>query len=125
MISLNKFLCFLGLAFVMSISADSVVVDAAASALAVTTQAQARLVAAKEQASALMEKVKLAVAALQKDGQNASASADLKNAIAGKVDSTAQVPQSTTAPIVPPAYQGPTSSTWIAPIVPAPGQTTK
>ena len=104
MISSNKFLCFLGLAFVMSLSADSAVVDAAASALAVTTQAQARLVAAKEQASALMEKVKLAVAALQKDSQNASASADLKNAIAGKVDSTAQA---ATSPIVPPIVSSP------------------
>ena len=107
MINLNKLLCLLGLALTMSASADTVV-DAAASALAVKARSQERLVAAKEQANALIEKVKLAVASLQKDSKNVAASTDLQNALAGKVDSTAQVSQPATVPIVP-----------------VPGQTTK
>jgi len=95
MINLNKFLCLLGLALPLSVAADTVV-DAAASALAVKTRSEERLVAAKEKANALIEKVKLAVASLQKDGQKASASIDLQNALAGKVDSTAQAPGQTT-----------------------------
>jgi hypothetical protein len=96
MINLNKIVCFLSFVLAMSVSPNTLIIDAAANALAVKQRSEARLSAAKAKSTALIDEVRRAAAELQKNSQNQSAAAALQNAIAGKINPIAEAPKTST-----------------------------